>query len=593
MDAHIKIKFMDYMIKMANGQYDNLPTCAPMVLDFNEELEISSKIPKANPNDLGISNISLLKLFKDLSDKDIYLNGLMILRYGNKIVEGYKSPFNEEFRHISHSVCKSITGMAVGIAIGEKLLSINDLLVDIFPEKVGLLTSKGVKKIKVRHLLTMTSGIKFNELSTAFETDWVKGYMESDVHFEPGSKFSYNSLNTYMLSAIIKRKTGKGLLEYLDKKLFEPMGINSVTWETCPMGIEKGGWGLKITLEDMAKLGQLYLQQGRWNIKGTMRSLIPSAYVSKATKPIVTQNASKTSNGYGYQVWSLPKNRFVFNGMLGQNVFVFPDRDMVIAMVSGSDNLFMDSKATDIIMKFANDNSNFSDEPIKENSIDNIILKKTLENMIYDTPLKLKKPTQILMMDSLKVNSKPNKVNNVKQKYLDKMTDRSYGFGSGFASVLPFMLQVVYNNYSKGVNRIIFSKEDNVNYISFNEVSTANKIGIDLNKPWYGTYNLHGQSFKIGVLSKLTKDEDDVTVLKILISFAEQANVRIIKIFFVDDKKIKAEFSENPSLESIFTQVVGEDSALVTAKLPAMNTPEYMRYRFDKFVAPWSYGYLD
>ena len=145
-----------------------------------------------------------------------------------------------------------------------------------FPDKNVLFRSPRINNITVRHLLNMTSGLKFNEVHSVVEKDWVRAILQSDCSFEPGTEFSYNSLNTYLLSAILCKKTGMGLVEYLTPRLFDPLGIHNVSWDVCPMGIEKGGWGLWLRTVDMAKLGQFYLpSQGcgwwRWTTAGSSR----------------------------------------------------------------------------------------------------------------------------------------------------------------------------------------------------------------------------------------------------------------------------------------------------------------------------------
>ncbi|MFR2561601.1 MAG: serine hydrolase domain-containing protein [Anaeromassilibacillus sp.] len=130
----------------------------------------------------------------------------------------------------------------------------------------------------------MTSGLKFNEIHSVVEKDWIRAILQSDCSFEPGTEFSYNSLNTYLLSAILCKKTGMGLVEYLTPRLFGPLGIHNVSWDVCPMGIEKGGWGLWLRTVDMAKLGQFYLQRGRWMVDGKEKQLLPEDWVIESTK---------------------------------------------------------------------------------------------------------------------------------------------------------------------------------------------------------------------------------------------------------------------------------------------------------------------
>src|SRR5699024_4911566 len=136
------------------------------------------------------------------------------------------------------------------------------------------------RSLTVRHLLTMTSGVDFDEVGAVTEEDWVKCYFESGVRFEPGAEFAYNSMNSYLLSAIVRERTGQGLSQVLRPRVFVPLGFGRVHWETCPRGIEKGGWGLYLCPEDMAKIGQLLLQKGRWN----GRQLVSEEFLREMTR---------------------------------------------------------------------------------------------------------------------------------------------------------------------------------------------------------------------------------------------------------------------------------------------------------------------
>ena len=163
----------------------------------------------------------------------------------------------------------------------------------------------------------MRAGVIFGEAEALSEQDWVRAFLNSSLKGEPGTEFYYNSLNTYMLSAIVLRKTGKKLTDFLQERLFGPMGITDILWETCPSGIEKGGWGLYIRPEDIAKLGQLVMDEGMWH----GQQLISAEYIRTATAAHASPPPELGDFDYGYQIWVGRKTpAFLFNGMLGQNV---------------------------------------------------------------------------------------------------------------------------------------------------------------------------------------------------------------------------------------------------------------------------------
>ena len=226
--------------------------------------------------------------------------------------------------------------MAIGLLIDEGKLSLDENIYNIFPGKVNPLIKIFRPEVTVRHLLTMTSGVTFNESGIVSGNDWLESYLNAPVSGKPGTEFQYNSLNTYVLSAIVSARTEMTLEEYLRPRLFEPLGITRYLWETCPKGITKGGWGLFICPEDMAKLGQLYLNHGIWHEK----QIIPADWIRESTTKQV--DSIEGTYGYGYQIWMENRlNSFEFNGMLGQNVIVYPDLDMVIVTCAGNNDVYL------------------------------------------------------------------------------------------------------------------------------------------------------------------------------------------------------------------------------------------------------------
>lgn len=238
---------------------------------------------------------------------------------------------------MTFSFSKTVVSMAVGMAVTEGLLTVEDSVVSFFPEKQPpLFRSPRMAAMKVRHLLTMTSGANFSEAGSEMERDWVRGFFYSDCACMPGEKFHYNSMNSYLLAAILRKVTGQTLTEYLTPRLFEPLGIPPVYWETCPMGIEKGGWGLYLRVTDMAKLGELCLRGGVWEGK---RILSEEWLKEMLSFEVETEHDGMTR--YGYQLWSFPApHSYQFNGVFGQYAVVLPELDMVIATTGGDASLF-------------------------------------------------------------------------------------------------------------------------------------------------------------------------------------------------------------------------------------------------------------
>ena len=264
MELRSNIKMLNYARKYLLNDTDNILPFPVRPQKPPRTGRLPTLLPRSAPRDEGVPAAALDTLYRSLSGAECGTHACIVLRHGRVVSEGWYAPYSSRYWHVTHSMCKSVTGTAIGMLADEGRLSLDEHVCEIFPEKCGLLTSRRMRAVTVRHLVTMTSGVAFKEAGAVLEGDWVKGFLDADVLFEPGSAFDYNSMNSYMLSAIVKRKTGLGLSAYLRPRLFEPLGFGDVAWETCPQGIEKGGWGMYVYLEDIAKLGQLYLQKGKW-----------------------------------------------------------------------------------------------------------------------------------------------------------------------------------------------------------------------------------------------------------------------------------------------------------------------------------------
>ncbi|MGI6200704.1 MAG: serine hydrolase domain-containing protein, partial [Christensenellales bacterium] len=239
--------------------------------------------------------------------------------------------------HQLYSLSKSFTSTAVGFAVGEGLLNLDDRVVGFFPEKLPAAPCANMLRMRVRDLLGMCTGHEV-EPSLSGE-DWVYNFLTSYVPLEPGSKFLYNTAATYMLSAILQRATGKRVSEYLAPRLFEPLGIENIWWERCPKGIETGGFGLNVKTEDIARFGQFLLNRGGWQ----GRQLIDPAWIDEATAWHIDNGPEGNPDwvqGYGYQFWRCqPKGVYRGDGAFGQYCVVMPEQDAVLAIHSGADDM--------------------------------------------------------------------------------------------------------------------------------------------------------------------------------------------------------------------------------------------------------------
>jgi CubicO group peptidase (beta-lactamase class C family) len=301
----------------------------------------ASAFETSQPEAQGVPSRAILGLVEAVERDVDALHSFVLLRHGKLIAEGWWVPYEKDRPHMLYSLSKSFTSTAVGIAVDEGKLGLDDKVVSFFPGKVPAEPGKHLRTMRVRDLLCMGSGHHHDTLGPMkddADPDWIKTFLAQPVRHRPGTHFRYNTGATYMLSAILQKVTGEKLLDYLTPRLFEPLGIRDATWETSPQGIQTGGYGLKIKTRDIARLGQLYLQKGTWND----RRLLSGKWVEQATSKQIANGKNPNSDwnqGYGFQFWRCRHNAYRGDGAFGQYCIVMPDQDAVLAITGGLGNL--------------------------------------------------------------------------------------------------------------------------------------------------------------------------------------------------------------------------------------------------------------
>jgi CubicO group peptidase (beta-lactamase class C family) len=269
------------------------------------------------------------------------VHGFVLERHGETVAEGWWHPYEPDQPQTLYSLSKAFTSTAVGFAVGEGLLSVDDHVADLL-SGADQRPDNDLRGMRVRHLLTMTTGHDSEAvplMAADPDDDWVRGFLGVPVVHEPGTRFVYNSGATYTLSAIVQRLTGETVLDYLRPRLFEPLGFGPATWDTCPRGVNLGGWGLRLRTADLARFGRLYLDGGRWQ----GRQLLPAAWAEAATAwqvpSVAAQDAPDWRQGYGYQFWRCRHGAYRADGAFGQFVVVMPAQDAVLAITAGTTDL--------------------------------------------------------------------------------------------------------------------------------------------------------------------------------------------------------------------------------------------------------------
>lgn len=339
----------------------------------------SDPLPRSTPEAEGISSQAIVD-FVQAADKTVdTFDSFMIVRHGKVIAEGYWKPNSADKPHILNSVSKSFTSTAIGLAVHQHKLKLDDPVLQFFPGDAPPDPSDNLKAMRVRDLLTMSCGHDV-EPKIVGDGPSVKQFLAHPVPYQPGTHFLYNTMGTYVLSAIVTKVTGQTTLDYLKPRLFEPLGIENPRWDSSPEGYSLGGFGLYLRTEDMAKFGQLYLQHGKW--KG--KQLVPRKWIEKATsKQISNENESHAqigpdwTEGYGFQFWRCRHNAYRADGAAGQFIVVMPDQDVVVAITANTGNMQGELNAVWEHLLPA-----FQSEPLPPDAAGQEKLEETVSNLV-------------------------------------------------------------------------------------------------------------------------------------------------------------------------------------------------------------------
>lgn len=577
----------------------------PQKPDFPFDAVYEQAFVRATPESQGISSDLFAALLRELdASKDTEMHHFMALRHGKVICECNFAPYPKGMWHITHSMCKSITGMAIGMLIEEEKLKLDENIYDIFPDHINAFSKIFRPVITVENLLTMTSGVTFNESGIVSGNDWLGSFLNASVNGKPGTEFQYNSLNTYVLSAIVTKRTGETLTEYLTPRLFGPLGITKYYWETCPKGITKGGWGLFLCAEDMAKLGQLYLQRGKWN----GQQLVSEYWIEISTaRHLKTQNGTY---GYGYQLWMEQRpGSFEYNGMLGQNVIIYPDMDMVLVTNAGNKEMFQDCIMLNIIRKYFPVNYHPADV-LPENPLSYSLLKRLCgelengENNNRSTSLRGRWKRNVVSRRkhsdkkySYRISAAVDRPSD-HHSFMRAVSGRTYVMEQQNIGIAPLFVQVFHNNMTDGISEISFTYDAGNFYVSFTEGEVIHKLPVGFGRAADGCVDLHGEHYLVATLGEFARDENDIPVLKLEVTFIEECVKRKAHIFFHEDNGIEIRWNETPGkkmilagLSSITEELSG--NFLYNSLLGDHNiTTELLHRLMEQTIEPAVRGYL-
>ncbi len=504
--------------------------------------------PRMTPESRGIDSRRVTSFLAALEENlQVNLHALTILADGAVIGETAAPGYDRRIPHISHSMCKSVVGLAVGMLWDEGKIDLDTPAYTYFTSNrlPGRIPSKN-KAITPWHLLTMSSGVSFAETGSVVETDWVKAFFTSDVKFEPGSDFAYNSMNTYILSVLIREITGEGLCDYLRPRLFEPLHIQNYYWETCPMGQEKGGWGLYIAEEDMAKIGQTCLCGGMFEGK----RIISETWLREACHAQKVTPANTGDYNYAYQMWvARDGSAFLFNGMLGQNVWVHPANRMVIISHAGNNEFFQQSAMLALFADYFGGNFVRNRTPLKKN-------KKAVRE------LRDKENTFFSSRQWVNFVPTPGPFTRFIRRLCRRpvyplpagcarMDEKSVFFPESNQGILPLFVRLMQNNHTAGLRRVSFTAEGEKMFVTFHEgEGEIYRLEVGFYGYAHTVLRIKGEVYRVAVGGQFAVDEDGHRVLKLDILFPEFSHARRIKFGTEDGHPIMV-MRESPGKEVV------------------------------------------
>ncbi len=579
MDITIQMRSLELLLKLLKRDTQGIPQYGyARQKHTNEFLPIEQPLPRCTPEEAGLSSAVVEQLFRAV-EKDVDTLGvhaMMLIRDGRVFAEGYWAPYRPDVPHMLYSASKSIISTAMGFAYDEGLIDLDRRLDDIFTE-LPPSSNKWNRMLTVRHLLTMSSGIRFNEIGSMLDRDWVKMFMESAPKFEPGTQFEYNSLNTYMLSAVLNRITGQSITEYLMPRLYQPLGIANYPWETCPMGIEKGGWGLSLCIEDLAKIAQLYLNKGVWN----GQRILSEEWISMAASPQIATPNGEINQGYGFQIWMNANGVYQFNGAFGQYAVMFPNINAAAIIFSGSNQLFA---KTSLMQALSSCLWSAADSPLPQYPEGHRRLTEYTKSLIFSpAPSRTGLGTDGEQFDRM----------------CSLLHGREYRLESTNGAVFPQPLQSVHGCYSMGADAVRFAKQDeNTLAVTFYEHYERNTLYVKRDGSLTDSrYGIREEMHLVSTRGIWSCNEDDIC-LTLFSSFIETPDTRIIEMRMLGEN-MEIIFDETPSAQNATTmllELVGlMDEKAMKRLMPAMKhvpgiTEESLIDLVKKYAAPRAFG---
>lgn len=474
------------------------------------------------PEEVGVDSNVITAFLNEINEKKLGLQSFTVVRHDKVCAQGFFKPYSADMPHVLYSMSKSVTSTAVGFAVCEGLINLNDRVSDFFPE-YPMSKRPFNRMLTVRMLLTMHSDKLITVLDEKGQSDWIANFFGSTFILPPNTKFNYISENTSMLSAIVSRVTGMSVIDYLYPRIFEPLGIEKPFWECDGAGNNAGGWGLYMKSEDLAKFFLPYIHGGKW-IDGTQ--IIPELWVEEATKKqveSVRDGFIDNMMGYGYQFWRNPiANSARADGLFGQRCFLFPDYDALVVLNCGEAE---DYKIMKVFWKYFPQCFGYDALPENKNAYNEMLA----------------------VIDNCHVEDLPATERN--RELENKISGRLIKCKtSEFVSVITISItQMLYNKPGE-INEMKLTFDDEKLYFYWKEKEYANTIEVGLNGE-YGVSEITLGDLHYHTYSKAAWQEDGK--LKLWIRPIETAHVRQFTFEFRDNDVVKVINEMSPKFQDL------------------------------------------
>ena len=491
---------------------------------------------RVSPEKQGISTATLRCMLAELeAEKRANTHSLLVLSQGGVLCRCAAPGYDGAVPHLAHSMSKTVTGMAIGLLISEGRLSLDRRVADIFSEYP--VKDKRLRTLTVRHLLTMQSGVKFNEAGVVTESEWTAAFFNSALAAAPGTVFHYNSMNSYILAVLLKRITGEGLSDYLQPRLFEPLHIERPLWQISPEGVECGGWGLFLTDDSWGKLGMMLSSGGVFEGK----QILPAAFVREMTAPQAKTPETLGDFDYGFHVWvGRRSEEILFNGMLGQNVWCYPSRGLVAVISSGNNEIFAQSPALSILRRRL-----IYPLPPEENLFHIHRREYAQSQASFGCRrhwIRASAPTGgfLSFLRHRQATSFDTRWERLCETFL---------FRQNNVGLLPVFVRVMENCYTGGLESISFRRRGERLWMSATEGGTPLTLEIGLKDFADTALTFREEVYLVRAMGEVMEDEDGRAVYKIELCFPELPNLRRIKFLEQPDGCFKMRLEELPNQE--------------------------------------------